>query len=70
MTDTVTHNGLAIVALRHTLTKVMVDATTACKELENRNPRVAVGALFHISQALDDARGLLDTIFILNRILS
>jgi hypothetical protein len=59
-----------IIALRHTLAGAMVDATTACQDLENGNPRAAVGAVIPISQALDDARALLNTIFILNRNLS
>lgn len=65
-------NGLAanVIALRHTLAKAMVDATTACKDLEDGNPRAAVGAVVPIDQALRDARALLDSIFILNRNLS
>jgi hypothetical protein len=71
MTDTIIENGLAaaIIALRHTLAKAMVDATTACKDLEDGNPRAAVGAVVLIDNALNDARALLDTIFILNRSL-
>jgi hypothetical protein len=45
----------------------MVDATTACRDLEDGNPRAAVGATIPIGQALQDARALLDTILILNR---
>lgn len=59
-----------IISLRHTLAGAMVDATTACQDLENGNPRAAVGAVIPISQALDDARALLNTIFILNRNLN
>ena len=46
------------------------DATTACQDLENGNPRAAVGAVIPISYALDDARALLQTIFVLNRSLN
>ena len=69
MTDTVYRTVLAasIISLRHT---AMVNATTACQDLENGNPRAAVGAVIPISQALDDARSLLATIFILNRNLN
>ena len=69
MTDTIPSSALAtmIISLRHTLAGAMVDATTACRDLENGNPRAAVGAVIPISQALDDARALLNAIFILNR---
>jgi hypothetical protein len=72
MTDPILNSALAstFILLRHTLARAMVDATTAYKDLENGNPRAAVGALVPISQALDDARALLDTIFILNRNLT
>jgi hypothetical protein len=60
----------SILLLRHTLAKAMVDATTACKDLEDGNLRAAVGAVVPIGQALNDARALLDTIFILNRNLN
>lgn len=68
-TDDIYKSALAatIISLRHTLAGAMVDATTACQDLENGNPRAAIGAVIPISQALDDARALLDTIFILNR---
>jgi hypothetical protein len=71
-TDAIYKNALAatIISLRHALAAAMVDATTACQDLENGNPRAAVGAVIPISQALDDARALLDTIFILNRNLN
>ena len=61
--STINQNALAatIISLRHSLARAMVDATTACQDLENGIP---------ISQALDDARALLDTIFILNRNLN
>jgi len=59
-----------IISLRHTLARAMVDATTACQDLENGNPRAAVGAVIPISYALDDARALLQTIFVLNRSLN
>jgi len=70
--DAIYKNGLAanIITLRHTLATAMVDATTACKDLEEGHHRAAVGAVVHISQALDDARALVDSIFILNRNLS
>jgi hypothetical protein len=48
----------------------MVDATTAFKDLEDGNPRAAVGAVVPIGKALDDAQALLATIFILNRNVS
>jgi hypothetical protein len=69
MTDQIVQSGLAatITALRHTLAQAMVDATTACRDLEDGNPRAAVGATIPIGQALQDARALLDTILILNR---
>jgi hypothetical protein len=69
MTDTIPSSALAttIISLRHTLAGAMVDATTACKDLEDGNVRAAVGAIIPISQALDDARALVQTIFILNR---
>jgi hypothetical protein len=68
-TDDIYRNGLAanIITLRHTLARAMVDATTACKDLDEGHHRAAVGAVVPISQALDVARALLDTIFILNR---
>jgi hypothetical protein len=71
-TDDICKNCLAatIITLRHTLARAMVDATTACKDLEDGNPRAAVGAVIPIDQALKDARALLDTIFILNRKLN
>jgi hypothetical protein len=70
--STLNRNALTatIISLRHTLARAMVDATTACQDLENGNPRAAVGAVIPISQALDDARALLNTIFILNRNLN
>jgi hypothetical protein len=70
--DAIYKNGLAanIISLRHTLARAMVDATTACKDLEDGQHRAAVGAVVPIRQALDDARALLDSIFILNRNLS
>jgi hypothetical protein len=71
-TDAIYKNGLAanIISLRHTLARAMIDATTACKDLENSQYRAAVGAVIPIDQALKDARALLDTIFILNRNLN
>jgi hypothetical protein len=71
-TDATYKNALTatVISLRHTLARGMVDATTACQDLENGNPRAAVGAVIPIDQALKDARALLDTIFILNRNLS
>jgi hypothetical protein len=70
--DPIFESGLAatIISLRHTLARAMIDATTACKDLTEGNPRAAVGAVVPIGQALSDARALLDTIFILNRNLS
>ena len=59
-----------IISLRHTLARAMVDATTACKDLEAGQYRAAVGAVIPIDQTLKDARALLDTIFILNRNLN
>jgi hypothetical protein len=69
MKDTIAHDVLAatIISLRRTLASAVVDATTACQDLENGNPRAAVGAVIPISQAIDDARALLNTIFIFNR---
>jgi hypothetical protein len=69
MTETIVENGLAaaVITLRHTVAKAMVDATTACRHLKNNQPRAAVGAVIPIGQALLDAKALLDTIFILNR---
>jgi hypothetical protein len=71
-TEDLYRSGVAanIISLRHTLAKAMVDATTACKDLEDGHLRAAVGSVVHIGQALDDARALLDSIFILNRNLS
>jgi hypothetical protein len=71
-TDPVFQKALAatIISLRHTLARAMVDATTACQDLENGNPRAAVGAVIPISYALDDVRALLQTIFVLNRNLN
>jgi hypothetical protein len=70
--STLNENALAatIISLRHTLARAMVDATAACKDLENGQYRAAVGAVIPIDQALKDARALLDTIFILNRNLN
>jgi hypothetical protein len=70
--DAIYKNGLAanIISLKHTLARAMVDATTACKDLEDGQLRAAVGAVVPISRALDDAQALLDSIFILNRNLS
>jgi hypothetical protein len=72
MNDTIHSSALTatIISLRHTLAGAMVDATTACKDLENGNPRAAVGAVIPISHALDDARALIQTIFVLNRNLN
>jgi hypothetical protein len=69
MTNAVYNTALAatIISLRHTLAAAMVDATTACQDLGDGNPRAAVGAVIPIRQALDDARAMLDAIFILNR---
>ena len=71
-TDDIYRDGVAanIISLRLTLAKAMVDSTTACKDLEDGRLRAAVGAVVHISQALDDARALLDSVFILNRNIS
>ena len=71
-TDSIYKNGLAanIISLRHTLARAMVDATTACKDLENGQHRGAVGAVIPIRQALDDAQALLESILILNRNLN
>jgi hypothetical protein len=71
-TDDIYRNAVAanIITLRLTLAKAMVDANTACKDLEEGHHRAAVGAVVPISHALDDARALLDSIFILNRNLS
>jgi hypothetical protein len=38
--------------------------------LENGNPRAAVGAVITIGHALDDARALIQTVFVLNRNLN
>jgi hypothetical protein len=69
MTNSIFKSALAgnIHALHDTLSRAMVDATTACRDLEDENPRAAVGAVVPIAQALQDARAILDTILILNR---
>jgi hypothetical protein len=71
-TDAIYKTALAatIILLRHTLARAMVDATTACEDLEAGQYRAAVGAVIPIDQALKAARALLDTIFILNRNLN
>ena len=71
-TDDIYRHGLAacIISLRHALARAMADATTACKDLKDGQLRAAVGAIIPISQALDDAKALLDSILILNRNLS
>jgi hypothetical protein len=69
MTDTFYKDGLTanVIALRHTLAKALVDVSIAHKELEDGNFRAAVGAVVPIGPALQDAKALLDSIFILNR---
>jgi len=72
MNDCTLKDGLAanVIALRHTLARAVVDATTACKDLANGNNRAAVGAVIPIAQALKDAEALYAAVLILNRELN
>ena len=62
------HGLTANIRLLHDIfARAMVDATTAYQDLENCQPRAAVGAVMPLGQALQDARALLDAILLLNR---
>jgi len=69
MNRSLLQDGIAanIHALHDILAKAMVDATTACQNLENGRRRAAIGAVVPIGQALQDATSLVAVILLLNR---